>query len=552
MIRSAALQIAALCLAALSAARADVIAPRVTTDRSVDTYSLPGIVRDVIAQADAKTDEQKAIALYEYVRRVIFHYEQRGEKRDQVYDLDALRQINTYGYSFCTQQMLVLTHLWNTAGIEGKYWSVPGHSTAQAFYGGTLHWFDPLIGAYVYSRDKTNGIASLQEIAKDPTVLTKAAEEGRASPTFMPCGKVLYEDAARLSGSAEYAAFCKGFGDDVGYMAANAAKAKKGGGPRRSLYSPDMTLRPGETVTYLWDCLPGEFNVKADAPKDQLPPNHFCGVEADSRDKVNWPYWRNYVKEINGVKTARYYANGTQTFRPAFNNEHFKQGVESNSFAWFGWSGAGAPSLRPAAVGQAADIVYKMSTPYVYTSGTLSAEFHRAADADVSRLYVSADAGAHWTKVWDAAEEKAGAGVVKATANIGPHVHGLHEFWVRAECSTDATRTVKDKEGKEKIEMVPAGLQSMAVTAVFQHNMYARPQLMAGDNKVTVTAANPAVLEFQNFHVKYVWEESAADGGPAVEKTSDERVTSSPQTWTIPVAGEAMPKMKSLTLSVTP
>ena len=94
----------------------DVLAPRVVTDKSVDTHSLESIVRDVCRPE--MNEEEKAVALYEYVRRTIFHYEQRGEKQDQVYDLDALRQINTYGYSFCTQQMLVLTHLWRTADIR--------------------------------------------------------------------------------------------------------------------------------------------------------------------------------------------------------------------------------------------------------------------------------------------------------------------------------------------------------------------------------------------------------------------------------------------------
>ena len=61
--------------------------------------------------------------------------------------------INTYGYSFCSQQAMVLATLWDAAGIKSELLAVPGHVTAQAHYDGAKHWFDPLIGAYVFNRD---------------------------------------------------------------------------------------------------------------------------------------------------------------------------------------------------------------------------------------------------------------------------------------------------------------------------------------------------------------------------------------------------------------
>ena len=528
-----ALLMTAILAAGAAGAAGDVIAPRVSTDQSVDTHSLESIVADICTPK--MTEEQKAIACYEYVRRVMFHYEQRGEKQDQVYDLDALRLINTYGYSFCTQQMLVLVHLWRTAGVKGAYWSVPGHSTAQAFYGGKTHWFDPLIGAYVYSpKDKT--VASLKEIADYPAVLTRAKAEGRACPTFVPCGKVLALDAARLTTNPDYAKFCADLGDDVGYMAANAKKARKRGGPRQSLYHADLRLRHGETVTFLWDNLPGEFNVKRDAIKKELPPNHFCGVAADKKDTLHYTYWKPYAKTINGVETCRYYANGVHQFAPKFRLEAFKPGAESNNFAWFGWKGA--PALRPKSAGRSANIVYKMSTPHVYTNATLTATFHRAAKDDVSRLYVSSDA-VKWQVVWDAVEGgKAGAGVVKAVAELKRQVHGTRAFWVRAECRTKA-KVAKDAQQT-------AGLDAIGVRAVFQHNMFARPHLGPGKNTVTVRTANPGRLRSDNFSVTYVWQE----GGK--EKQDRRRVTTSPMSYAIDVAGRTMPRMVRLELSVAP
>ncbi len=517
-------------------ALADVTAPRIRTDKSVDTHSLESIVADVCKPG--MTDEQKAIALYEYTRRVMFHFEQRGEKQDPAYDLDALRLINTYGYSFCTQQMLVVLHLWQTAGIDGKYWSVPGHSTAQAFYGGKTHWFDPLVGAYVLS-PADGGVAGLKEIADDPTVLMRAIEQGRASPTFMPCGRVLAEDSRRfVLDNDEYVTFCADLKDDTNYMATQASKAKPMGGPRKSLYQPDWTLRPGETVAFLWDNLPGEYNVKTGIAANQLPPNHFCGVAADSRDVHNYPFWRPYAKQINGVDVCRYQASGTQTLAVRFTGENFKKGFESNSFAWHGFRSGGQPYLRPRQAGRSANIVYKLSTPHVYTNAEVTADFMRSDPADTLRLYVSTDAGVTWAKVWDAAETgiepDQTTGVLTAgSEKLADLVRGTRDFWVRAECAT-----AKDA-GK-------CGLNGLHVRAVFQHNMFARPHLGPGRNTVTTQVANPETLKSDNFQVTWVW---VADGA---EHKHVQRVTEAPQAWTIDVAGGQVPRMVRLEMAVMP
>ena len=503
----------------------DVIAPRVTTDRSVDTHSLGSIVADVCRAR--MSDEEKAIALYEYTRRVMFHYRQRSERLDEHFDLDPLRLINTYGYSFCSQQMMGLVALWQAAGIESKVWGMPGHGTAQAFYGGRQHWFDPLIGAYVRSR-KDGAVASLADIAEDPTVLTQAAAEGRAAPTFLTCGRVFHDDVARLVPSmADYIAECDRLGDDMGFIAARAGQSKPAWNPRQPLYKPDWSLRVGERVVFLWDSLDGEHNCIGVNP-EHLPPHHWCGVEVDSRDKLNYPYWEPYAKTINGVCTCRYHANGLQVFAPKFRDEWFKRGFEANSFEWHRWK-RGMPKLRLSKRGRAADLVYKMSTPHVYTSASLAAEFRRAARDDASRLYVSRDGGARWTKVWDAAARRPGR--VKARVELRDHVRGMRVFWVRAQCRT---RGEPDK----------AGIDSLKIRAVFQHNMFARPYLSPGRNHVTVRVANPEVLPRVKFDVTYAWREGR------FARAHTERITGSPTAYTLRVGGKAMPRMLRLELKV--
>ena len=146
-----------------------------------------------------------------------------------------------------------------------------------------------------------------------------------------------------------------------------------------------------------------------------------------------------------------------------------------------------------------------------------------------THLYVSRDGGARWTKVWDAKAEKPSK--VKAKVELRDHVRGMRDFWVRAECRTGG----KPDE---------AGLNSLAIRAVFQHNMFARPHLVPGRNRVTVSVANPEVLPRVAFDVTYAWREGRATRSHA------ERIPGSPTTFTIRVGGKALPRMLRLEMKV--
>lgn len=128
-----------------AAAAGQVAGVHVSTRESVDCSSLKSIVRDVCARKGC--NQEKAISLFDFARRLMFAWPNRV---DPVARHDTLHLLNTYGYSFCSQQALLTVHVWQAAGIKGQVWSVPGHSTMQAQYGGGRHWFDLLIGAYVY------------------------------------------------------------------------------------------------------------------------------------------------------------------------------------------------------------------------------------------------------------------------------------------------------------------------------------------------------------------------------------------------------------------
>ena len=92
---------------------------KVTTSHSVDATSLENIVRDVAAQADAKTNDEKAVAIYDWLHRAIFHQAYPTESAPQ--SVGPLKLLNVYGWGLCGGQHTVLKALYETAGWECRY-----------------------------------------------------------------------------------------------------------------------------------------------------------------------------------------------------------------------------------------------------------------------------------------------------------------------------------------------------------------------------------------------------------------------------------------------
>ena len=74
------LALAAIALVGVSAVQAETLSIKVTTDRAIDCSSTRSIVDDVCA--GLTTDQEKAVALLDFVRRLMFHYPNRPSRRD--------------------------------------------------------------------------------------------------------------------------------------------------------------------------------------------------------------------------------------------------------------------------------------------------------------------------------------------------------------------------------------------------------------------------------------------------------------------------------------
>ena len=224
-------------------------------------------MRDVWARSGAKTNDDKAIAIYEYLHNNIFHHAYPIERAPQ--SVGPLKAINAYGWSLCGGQHTILKALYEAAGWECRYLGWPGHTTIEVNYDGKWHYFDVFLKCYFWSKDKSH-VASQEEIANDPALVLDAVKDGRAARQHLCCGDTQ---------------------DDViaGCKARNVIGNTKGWASvtwRDDNYSPQLNLPSGTSLRLDWKPEANGFAVINDVLTAAAP--------RISADKVLGPILEHY------------------------------------------------------------------------------------------------------------------------------------------------------------------------------------------------------------------------------------------------------------------
>jgi hypothetical protein len=341
-------------------ARRTVEGIHVSTDRSVDFFSRETTLKSIIKPG--MSNEEQAIACWRLVNRRIFHFCRPD-------DNDPMRVLNVYGYALCgTIQHTLVWLVQGAMGPEaaghaglssreiedpetyriaaggwlldsmvrldaGKPPTKMGHTWCQLFYDGRQHYLDAHSGFYVYTADG-KGIASVADISGDPTLVTDPV---RKSEPFMPC------DAGR----PEFFYRCAGGGFDKGV--------------EKTAHSMALRVRPGESLVFHFDKLPGGFFKRSKSwEKEWSPdfygegPHHRC---AGGQEKA----WRHY-------------GNGEILFAPDLAKAGFREALaDSSNLAC--QAEDRRPGLHPADPAKPARAVFEFASPYVMVGGSVEAEF---------------------------------------------------------------------------------------------------------------------------------------------------------------------------------
>ncbi len=157
MIRGSVLLLPALLLAwavALCGELPVVEDPRVWTDQSVDCSTIERSLKSLIKAG--MSDEQKVLACYHWIRRVLYH----GDGPIQ-YAYNFHNLIHIFGNGSCLRQTTPLWVLLDKLGFKCRTGAVGGHHIIEVQYGGKWHLFDPHTNFFVYDREKPAAIASI-------------------------------------------------------------------------------------------------------------------------------------------------------------------------------------------------------------------------------------------------------------------------------------------------------------------------------------------------------------------------------------------------------
>ena len=329
-------------------------AVKVTTDRTVDNSSLETIIQDVFRLSGAKTNDEKAIAIYNYLHGTIFHRAYPTEKGQSV---GPLKVLNVYGWGLCGGQHTVLKALFETAGWQVRYRGWQGHTTIETNYDDRWHYFDVFLKCYYWTKDKKT-IAGQDDIGADPSIVLDAVKEDRVpKESYMCCGDDPngIPDQCKKSKPYPVAKHEDGWASVTG---------------RDKGYSPLLTLRSGSALRLEWKNEPGMM-----VAEDKKGGIHSCGTKDFRSNPILGPIMEHYG--------PRAYANGKFIYAPDFSKAADVADIELKD--------AKAEGGKLVAKGQGSAI-FKLNLPYPYAACKVEAAF----EGGDGKLSISVDGGKTW------------------------------------------------------------------------------------------------------------------------------------------------------------
>ena len=491
----------------------------VSTDKSVNCATLKSIVADLCR--GRRTAREKAVVIYDFLVRTVYmpnhsHRPVEMIKGGLGFVNDPIKYITVYGCCGCGPQAHVFGALLGAAGLEARLLDPGfGHVSNEVKWGGKWHWMDVWLPAYITDGD--GRICSYAEIMADRDLAARAKQEGRAPGNFI----VNYRSHMRA------------------IMTAKRHRPRGRAGYRQKSVE-DLRLRPGESVTWLWDHV-GKWYWPCGGYPNRRPCGPACKYTNDRACQDAFEHWRPYRKVIPDGPHApdnvyyRYHGNAIFTCAAPLTKPGLAGLGASLTNIAFAPGGGVRPARegkypRTAAVG-IVEIAFQL--PYVIADTEISGSA-KVVDGAVSFCY-SVDGG----RTWNLAEE------FKQSGALGPFSIGKPNTYEYPAGSTSGQygfilrAIVRGRKAN-----AATTLKALKITNSTMLNFYSRPWLEVGDNKVTVTCRNPAALSKSPVEVTWRWLEDWKR-----LKSFTHQVRRGGATAHVKVGGAKRPKMKSVTIA---
>jgi hypothetical protein len=430
---------------------------KILADKAPDCSSLKAIVDSVTR--GCKTNDEKAIALYNFMQLSHYHQGYPSEKES----LGALKEINVYGWSLCGGLHTVEAALWREMGWPWRYvgWSDPGHTTVEAFYDDRWHYLDVFLRYYTWMPDpkspEKRTIAGEEDIRANPALVTEGLEFDKSRDIYYHRGNKFEIINDKANWRAPSFLSC---GDTPDAILTGIRSSSRAGSPTGWAtlqfdspgYSTDVNLAAGSSLTLTWDAIQGAhwWNGR------QYVPGHGCG----DKDYRNCPAIGPIIEPYNHSDgRRRSFSNGALRVALDFKNaDHLQTIVSQDNVKW------SAGSLTPIDASRKGSITVQLQSPYVISRASGMAD-----GAEVTEISVDQGKTFKAIKLQDFSAE---AG-------------GLYDCQIKLSFKT--------------------ALKSVALNAIVQCNRGALPYLSPGKNVISVEVAAPQELKDNQLVVTYAY-----------------------------------------------
>ncbi|HZE98473.1 MAG TPA: hypothetical protein VE981_15680 [Planctomycetota bacterium] len=262
---------------------ADVVNPWLSNGRN-SFRTLGEIAAAAITPGMSDAEKAKALWFQEIRHRLHFG----GDNNDLG---DPVKVFNVYGHNTCGNDSICVAGLWKKSGLKVSPARLVGHCVTQVYYDNAWHVFDGDMHSMYLLRDcKT--VAGEQDLVRDHDLIRRSHTQGILKPD--------------LRGDDEWESSIYVFEGDV-----------RGDRNCADGTSMNMTLRPGEAITWRW----GRLN----------PVKHHGGQKPQYPDTV---------------------CNGLWEYQPDFSKDAWRKGAVVDGDA----------------------IVWTMKSPYVFVGGRLETD----------------------------------------------------------------------------------------------------------------------------------------------------------------------------------
>ena len=401
----------------------DVVNPWLTINGRGDWRTIEAIVTE--ATRGCTTDAEKARALWEWERTQRFHATTwDGEVAD------AVKAHNIYGYTLCGDDAVVLGDLWKTAGLKTRRGYPVGHCVTEVFYAGAFHLLDGDEHVICLLRDNRT-IAAEAEVVRDHDLMKRTHTYGIASQ----------EDELQDQFSAALYPY----------------EGKREGDRRFSAqHTMHFVLRPGDALEWRWSHVGKEYSAGK-----ELAPGATWKSDGEGTLRSGW-----------GPTAHDNLRNGKWIYRPPLEKALYRQGVQAEENVACSAEDGLKPNLHPAKTGQAAQLTWKITSPYVLVGATVQCLVWRKTEGDAFLLSWSKD-GKNWIAVGQA--DQLGASTVTAHLDqlLSPRGQPMYSYLIRAEMQSATGSGV--------------GLNDISFDSDVQMALLAMPELTVGNNSVRYT-----------------------------------------------------------------